>query len=300
MLVIAGYLITILSVFGGYCLSGGQLSVLIQPFEFLIITGAATGSFVVGNSMKVIKATIRSVISVLKGSSYTKKFYIELLSLYYELANKIKKDGVLSIESDVEDYKNSPLFSRYKLVLKEKIIMEFMCDHLRLIVTGRIDVHHLEGLLDEDIDTFQSEEELPIAAISKVADSLPAFGIVAAVMGVVITMKSISSPPEVLGEHIAKALVGTFLGVLIGYGFTGPIASVLETKLHATITVMQSVKVVLLASVHKLAPTIAVEFARKLLYSSDRPTGVELEAILKDVKSNKTEEASESSEVEPV
>ncbi len=287
MLVVFGYLIVVVSVFGGYYLAGGQLAVLFQPFEFLIIGGAAVGAFVVGNNKKIIKATLLSSLSTLKSANYSKKFYVELLSLFFELTNKIKKDGVISIEHDIEDYRKSELFNRYKLVVREHQIMEFMCDHLRLIVTGRVDVHHLEALIDEDIETFQSEHELPIAAISKVADSLPAFGIVAAVMGVVITMQSISGAPEVLGEHVAKALVGTFLGVLIGYGFTAPIASILETRLHATMTIIQSIKVMLLASTHNIAPAIAVEFARKLLYSSDRPSGNELEAILKEVRSGK-------------
>lgn len=287
MLVIVGYIIVVLSVFGGYMLSGGSLYALMQPFEFLIICGAAFGSFVVGNNMKVIKATFKAVLSTFKGSNYTKKFYIELLSMFFELTNKIRKDGILSIEGDIEDYKNSPLFSQYKLILKEAMIMEFICDHLRLIVTGKVDIMQLEPLMDQDIETFEAEAELPINAISKVADSLPAFGIVAAVMGVVITMQSIGGSPEVLGEHVAKALVGTFLGVLIGYGFTAPIAAILQNHLHATVVVLQSIKVVLLASVHNLAPSIAVEFSRKVLYSAERPSSTELESILKEIRSSK-------------
>ena len=202
------------------------------------------------------------------------------------LTNKIKKDGILSIESDIEDYKKSPLFNRYKLVIKEQRIMEFLCDHLRLIVTGRVDTMHLEQLMDEDIDTYEHEGELPITAISKLADSMPAFGIVAAVMGVVTTMQKINGPPEELGEHVAAALVGTFLGVLIGYGFTAPIASVLENRLRAEIIILQSIKLVLFASIHNLAPLIAVEFARKVLYSGERPTNNELEKILKELRSS--------------
>lgn len=287
MLVLTGYLVVLLSVFGGFMLSGGSLYALFQPFEFLIIAGAAIGSFLIANSPKVIKASIKSFFSIFKASNYTKKFYIELLSLYFELTNKIRKDGVLSIEPDVENYQQSALFSKYKLIQREHKVMEFLCDHLRLIVTGRVDIMHLEDLMDEDIETFHNEGELPIIAISKVADSLPAFGIVAAVMGVVITMSMIGAAPSVLGEHVARALVGTFLGVLIGYGFTAPIASILENRLHAVVTILQSVKVVLLASVHNLAPIIAVEFARKVLYSGERPTNSELEILLKEIRSNK-------------
>ncbi len=294
MLVITGYLIVLFSVFGGYSLSGGSLYALYQPYEFLIICGAALGTFIISNNPKVIKQTIKSAFSTLKGTNYSRKFYIELLSLFFELTNKIRKDGVLSIEADIENYKKSPLFSNYKLIQKEDKFMEFICDHLRLIVTGRVDVMHLGDLMDEDIETFEREGELPINAITKVADSMPAFGIVAAVMGVVSAMQMIGGSPEELGHHVAAALVGTFLGVLVGYGFTAPIAAILENRLQAMITVLQSVKVVLLASVHNLAPSIAVEFARKVLYSAERPTNSELEAILRDVRTNKKNSAAAS------
>lgn len=288
MLVIAGYLIILFSVFGGYLLSGGNMYALFQPYEFLIIGGAAFGSFVVANNTHVIKASFKSGFSIFKGVNYNRKFYIQLLSLYFELTNKIRKDGVLAIEEDVEKGAESQLFKKYPMVAKDKIIMEFFCDHLRLVITGRVDHNDLEVLMDQDIETYEHEGELPINAISKVADSLPAFGIVAAVMGVVITMQSIGGAPEQLGEHVARAMVGTFLGVLIGYGFTAPVAAVLSNRLQAEVTILQSIKVVLLASVHNLAPSISVEFARKLLYSSDRPSSVELEMILKDVRAGKT------------
>lgn len=284
MLVIVGYVIIILCVFGGYAASGGSLLALLQPFEFIIIVGAAVGSFVIGNSAKVIRESIKSVISITKGTNYTRDFYVELLSLFFVLTNKIKKDGVLSIENDVEDYANSPLFTQFPLIIEEERLMEFLCDHLRLIVTGRVNSMHLEELIDEDIETFEQEAELPIHAITKLSDSMPAFGIVAAVMGVVTTMQHIDGPPAELGKHVAAALVGTFLGVLIGYGFIGPIANILENRLRHRVIVFQAAKLVLLASVNNLAPSIAVEFARKVLYSSERPTSSELEQILKDVR----------------
>lgn len=287
MLVIIGYLVVLFSVFGGFYFSGGSLYALFQPFEFMIIGGAALGTFIISNNPKVIKATFRSAFSTLKGSNYSRLFYIELLSLFFELTNKIRKDGVVAIEQDIENPYESALFSNYPLIQKEHKFIEFMCDHLRLIITGRIDAMHLEVLMDEDIDTFEKEGELPINAITKVADSLPAFGIVAAVMGVVTTMQMIGGAPEELGAHVAKALVGTFLGVLIGYGFTAPIAAILENRLQSEVVILQSIKVVLLASVHNLAPTIAVEFARKVLYSTERPTSSELEVIVKDIRSGK-------------
>lgn len=301
MLVLFGYVIIIGSVLGGYLLSGGNIASLIQPYEFLIIAGAAFGSFVVSNNIKIIRQSFTESLSTLKKNSYSKKFYIQLLSLFYDITNKIKKDGVLAIESDIEDYQKSPVFSKYPEIIKEAILMEFICDHLRLIVTGRVEPAQLEELMDQDIETIEQEYELTINAISKTADSMPAFGIVAAVMGVVITMQSINGSPTVLGEHVAKALVGTFMGVLLGYGFVAPISSILANRLHGKIQVLQSVKIVLIASVHNLAPVIAVEFARKVLYSRERPSSREMEEVMKNIRSGGSkEETSEKSDAEAV
>ena len=288
MLVIIGYIVIILSVFGGFALAGGHLYALIQPIELLMIGGAAFGSFLIGNSVKIIKETIKAVFSTLKGIGYSRKYYVELLSLLFELVNKIKKDGVLSIEADIENPDESKIFTAYPLIKKDAQIMEFLSDYLLLIITGRVDIHQLENLMDQDIETFECEKEQPIQAINKVADSLPAFGIVAAVMGVVHTMESMGTlPPEALGGLIAKALVGTFLGVLLGYGFTGPLGVLLEHKLNASVKIMSAIKIVLLASVSNFSPSIAVEFGRKIIYSNERPHGKELEEIIKDIKQSK-------------
>lgn len=290
MLVIFGFLIITLSVFGGFVLSGGHLFALFQPYELMMIGGAAAGTFVISNNSKIIRATFSDILLTFKSYPFTKAFHIQLLSLFFELTNKIRKDGALSIESDVENYKESPLFGKYKLIQNDKKIMEFLCDNLRLIITGRVDISHLEIIMDIDIETYEVEAELPINAINKVADSMPAFGIVAAVMGIVHTMESIGIPPEQLGGLIARALVGTFLGVLLGYGFIAPIAYSLENRRLATIKVLQSIKIVLLASANNFAPTITVEMARKVLFSNIRPNSKELEEILKDIKSNKVED----------
>lgn len=287
MLVLLGVLIIVLSVFGGFAASGGHLLALFQPIELIMIGGAALGSFVIGNNTKIIKATIKAAFSILRGNRYNKKFYIELLSLMFELTNKIRKDGPLSIENDIENPSESQLFGKYPLVQGDDRVMEFLCDHLRLIITGRVNITHLEVIMDTDIESFESEAEIPINAINKVADSLPAFGIVAAVMGVVHTMESIGIPPAMLGALIARALVGTFLGVLLGYGFIAPIAGALDNRRQATLKVLQAVKVVLLASASNFAPSISVELARKVLYSDTRPNSRELEEILKEIKSSK-------------
>lgn len=285
MLVIGGYIVILLSVFGGFALAGGHLYALMQPIELLMIGGAAFGSFMIGNSIKIIKETFKAVFSTLKGINYSRKFYVELLSLLFVIVNKIKKEGVLSIENDIENPNESQIFLAYPLVKKEAPIMEFLSDYLLLIITGRVDVHQLENLIDQDLETFECEKEQPIHAINKIADGLPAFGIVAAVMGVVHTMESMGSlPPEALGGLIAKALVGTFLGVLLGYGFVAPLGVLLEHKLNASIKVLTAIKVVLLASVANYSPSIAVEFGRKIIYSNERPHGKELEVIIKDIK----------------
>lgn len=289
MLVIVGYLVVIFSVFGGFALSGGHLYGMFQPLELLIIGGAAVGSFLVGNSIKIIKETFYALLSTLKGVNYSKKFYVELLSLLFEVVNKIKKDGVLSIEADLDTPDASKIFNAYPLVKKEAHIMEFLSDYLRLIITGRVNLHQLEDLMEQDIETFECEQEQPIHAINKVSDALPAFGIVAAVMGVVHTMESMGTiPPEALGALIAKALVGTFLGVLLSYGFSAPLASLLEHKLNASIKVMNAIKIVLLASVSNFAPSMALEFGRKIIYAKERPNVQELDVLLKNIKQNST------------
>lgn len=288
MLVIGGYCIILLSVFGGYALAGGHLYALFQPIELLMIGGAAMGAFFVGNSFKIIKETFKAIFSTLKGINYSRKFYIELLSLLFEVVSKMKKDGALSLEADIENPNESKIFTAYPLVKKEAEFMEFLSDYLLLIITGRINIHQLEDLIDQDIETFECEKEQPIHAISKIADGLPAFGIVAAVMGVVHTMESMGSmPPEALGALIAKAMVGTFLGVLLGYGFVAPLGVLLEHKLNASIKILNAIKIVLLASVSNYSPSIAVEFGRKIIYSNERPHGKDLEAIIKDIKQNK-------------
>jgi chemotaxis protein MotA len=285
MLVIIGYLIVLLTVFGGFALSGGHLLALMQPIELLMIGGAAFGSFVVANSLNTITTTFKTVFSTIRGFGYEKKFYIQLLSILFEISNKMKKDGPLSIEAEIDNYRESELVKAYPLVKREADIMEFLCDYLRIIITGRVGTHLLESLMDQDIDSFICEKEQCINAINKVADSLPAFGIVAAVMGVVHTMESMSGvAPEALGALIAKAMVGTFLGVLLGYGFIAPIGALLEQQLKAMEKSLHAIKIVLIAVANNLPPSIAVEFGRKILYSKERPDGKALEEIVRLLK----------------
>lgn len=285
MLVIVGYIVVMASVFGGFAMAGGHLAVLFQPLELLMIGGAALGATFVGNNNKSLKATLKAFPSLFKGSRYTKALYMELMSLLFELLSKVRKEGLMSIEGDVEKPEESPIFSKYPGVLADHHIVEFMTDYLRLMVSGNMDAFQIENLMDNEIETHHHEGEVPAHVIAKLGDGLPAFGIVAAVMGVVHTMESVGIPPAELGILIAHALVGTFLGILLAYGFVGPLASLLEQKLHESSKMFQCVKVTLLASLNGYAPALAVEFGRKVLFSTERPSFSELEDHVKQAKS---------------
>ncbi len=281
MLVIVGYLIVIFSVFGGFALAGGHLAALWQPVELLMIGGAGLGAFFVGNSVKSIKATLKALPSVIKGAKYNKDSYMELMALLYELLAKVRKEGLMSIEGDVEKPEESPIFSKYPKVLADHHVVVFLTDYLRIMVSGNLNSMEIENLMDVEIETHHHEEMVPSHVIAKVGDGLPAFGIVAAVMGVVHTMGSVGIPPAELGMLIAAALVGTFLGILLAYGFVGPVASLLEQKAEESAKMFQTIKVTLLANLNGYAPVMAVEFGRKVLNSTERPSFSELEEHVK-------------------
>jgi chemotaxis protein MotA len=285
LLVILGYIVVIASVFGGFALAGGHLASLLQPVELLMIGGAASGAFLVGNNGKAIKATFKAFPTLFKGSKYTKALYLELMLLLFDVLSKVRKEGLMSIEGDIDRPEESPLFSKYPGVLSDHHIVEFMTDYLRLMVSGNMDAFQIENLMDNEIETHHHEGEVPVHCIAKMGDAMPAFGIVAAVMGVVHTMASVGIPPAELGILIANALVGTFLGILLAYGFVGPLSSLLEQKLQESSKMFQCVKVTLLASLNGYAPALAVEFGRKVLFSTERPTFIELEDHIKQSKS---------------
>jgi chemotaxis protein MotA len=284
MLVIVGYLIVLGSVFGGFAIAGGHLSALLQPVELLMIGGGAFGAFAVGNSSKVLKATLRALPTLLKSSHFTKARYMALMGLLFDILTKVRKEGLMSIERDVEAPGGSALFNRFPELLADHHLIEFLGDYLRLMVSGNLNPIEIENLMDNEIETHHHEASIPSHAIAKVGDGLPAFGIVAAVMGVVHTMASVGLPPSELGQMIANALVGTFLGILLAYGFVGPLAGLAEQKVDEATKELQCVKVTLLASLNGYAPPLAIEFGRKVLYSTERPTFIELE---EHVKKNK-------------
>jgi chemotaxis protein MotA len=281
MLVIVGYIVVAASVFGGFALAGGHMGALFQPLELLMIGGGAGGAFFVGNNSKAIKATLKDLPTVFKGSKYNKESYMELMALLYELLGKVRKEGLMSIEGDVENPEESPIFTKYPKVLADHHVVEFMTDYLRIMVSGNLNAMEIENLMDIEIETHHHEALISSHAIAKVGDGMPAFGIVAAVMGVVHTMESVGIPPAELGILIAHALVGTFLGILLAYGFVGPLASLLEQKAEENGKMFHAVKVVLLANLNGYAPAMAVEFGRKVLNSTERPGFAELEEHVK-------------------
>lgn len=284
MFVIVGYVVVLGAVFGGFVMAGGHVASLFQPVELIMIGGSALGAFFVANTPKTVKATLKALPSLLKGSKFTKALYIDLLSMLYEILAKVRKEGLMSIESDVENPEASPIFSKYPGIQHDHHAMEFLTDYMRLMVGGNLNAFEIENLMDNEIETHHHEGEVPIHALAKLADGLPAFGIVAAVMGVVHTMESVGIPPAELGKLIAAALVGTFLGILLSYGFVAPLTSLLEQKLHESTKMFQCMKVTLLASMNGYAPQVAVEFGRKVLYSTERPGFSELEEEVKQRK----------------
>jgi chemotaxis protein MotA len=284
MFILIGWVVALGAVFGGFVLAGGHLAALFQPLELLMIGGAALGAFVAANPLKSLKAVGAGLGAIFKGSRYTKDLYMQLMALLYEILMKVRKEGFLSIERDIEQPESSPLFSKFPGVLADHHAVHFITDYLRLMASGNLNALEIEALMDSEIDTHHHEAEVPAHAVQKIADGLPAFGIVAAVMGVVHTMESLHLPPEELGLLIAHALVGTFLGILLSYGVVAPLASMLEVRAAEGTKLLQTIKVTLLASLQGYAPALAVEFGRKVLYSTERPNFAELEAHVKQKK----------------
>jgi len=277
MLVIAGGVIVMVCVLGGYVALGGKLMVLFQPFEVVIICGAAFGAYLISNPKEVVFKSFSAVLSTIKGSKYNKESYLELLSLQYSLYKLGRTKGPLALEQHLENPAESEVFQAFPKIANDHHAMTFITDYLRLLTLGTDNPHELEALIDEEIETHHHEQAKISGAIQEVADALPALGIVAAVLGVIKTMGSITEPPEVLGKLIGGALVGTFLGVLLAYGFVGPMAAALKALYDSETKYYQCIKSGLVAYLQGYAPAVCVEFARKSLYSSVRPTFFEVE-----------------------
>ncbi|MGM0857982.1 MAG: flagellar motor stator protein MotA [Pseudomonadota bacterium] len=284
MLILLGYIVVLLSVFGGYVLAGGSMGPLFQPLELLMIGGAGVGAFLASNNGKAIKATFKIMPKLKRTKKYNKTMYMELMALQYKLLSKIRREGMLGIERDIDNPQESPLFQEHPTVLADPHIMNFLTDYLRLMVSGGMEPMEIDELMLHEIEAFEQEAHIPVDAIAKVGDAMPAFGIVAAVMGVVKALTYADAGPEQMGEMIAHALVGTFLGILLGYGFISPVSSTIERQAKEAEKMLQCIRVTLLASLHGYAPQLAVEFGRKALHSTERPTFNELEDYVRDAK----------------
>jgi chemotaxis protein MotA len=285
VLAIVGSIVVLGSVLGGFVMEGASLLLLWHPLEVLIICGAALGAFLISNPMKVVKQAFVGALGLVKGGKYGKAEYVELLKLIYEILVMMRKEGVLALERHIEDVNKSEIFKKYPKILADHHMMEFITDCLRLISGGNLDPHELESLLEYELDTHHKEAAEPAHAVQKVSDALPGFGIVAAVLGIVSTMAQIDGASTTeIGHKVGAALVGTFLGILVAYGFVGPIAAAMEHKIHEEGKAFDVVKMALVASVRGYPPPVAVEFARKLLFSSVRPSFQDLEATLRGKK----------------
>lgn len=277
MRLIIGIAMVLVSVFGGYAAMGAHLEVLFQPFEAVIILGAATGAFIIGNPPAVLKSVGGLLGTLFRGPRYDKAAYLELLGLQYTLFKLAKSKGNLALEAHVENPADSSMFNQFPRFSADKHSVEFMCDYLRMITLGTENAHELEALMDEELETHHQERERIVSAVQALADGTPALGIVAAVLGVIKTMGSIDQPPEVLGHLIGGALVGTFLGVFVAYGFFAPMAQSLRNIYEAESKYYLSMKAGLLAHMAGYAPAVSIEFARKALMSEVRPTFIEVE-----------------------
>jgi len=277
MRLLVGILIVVGSVMGGYAGVGGHFQVLWQPFEFIIILGAAIGAFVIGNTGPVIKGTLRALGTLFKGPKYNKAAYVELLGMQFTLFKLVQSKGILALEQHIENPRESALFNRFPTFANNHHAVEFVCDYLRMVTLGSNNVHEMEALMDEELETHHQEQHRIVSAMQALADGTPALGIVAAVLGVIHTMGAISEPPEVLGHMIGGALVGTFFGVFVAYGFFAPFAQSLNNIYQAEAKYFLSLKVGLLAHISGQVPVMAIEFARKALLSEDRPTFAEVD-----------------------
>lgn len=280
MFLIIGYVVILAAALGTYSIHGSLLALWV-PAEYAAIIGLAIGYFVASNDMKLVKSTLAAVAGALKGSKFNKAFYIDALAMLFEVLGKVRKEGLMSIEGDVENPESSPIFSKYPNLLHDHHVMEFTTDYLRMMVGGNLNTVEIESLMDVELEIHHHEVAEPGHAVSSLAGATPAFGIVVAVMGVVNVMGSVGSPPAVLGKMIGGALVGTFLGILIAYGFVEPVGKLIEQKANESSTIYKCIKMVLLASMSGYAPQVAIEFGRKTLGSGVRPTFAELEDELK-------------------
>lgn len=284
MFIIIGIVIVLGCVIGGFLMINGPLGVLVQPSEYVVIGGAALGATIAANPIKFLMLVTKKLPAALKGSPYSKKTYIELLQVQYDIYVNTKKGGVLSIEEDVNQPFSSSIFTKYPSFVANHHAVDFFCDGLKMLVNGACQPEELEILLETELETHHEENAITPALLQRVSDAMPGLGIVAAVLGIVVTMQHLDGPPEELGHHVGAALVGTFLGLLLSYGIISPVATNLENLAHEEAHYFACIKAGLIAFANGSAPLTAIEFARKTIFSFDRPSSAEIEPILKEIK----------------
>ncbi|MCC6649863.1 MAG: flagellar motor stator protein MotA [Candidatus Eisenbacteria bacterium] len=284
MLTIVGLVVVIGSVLGGFMIAGGNPAALVQISEIVSIVGTSVGTILASTPAPVLKATAAKLQCVIKPTPFNKKLYLDSLKLLYELFQMARKDGLVAIEGHIEKPKESSLFKKYPAVLHEHHAMDFLCDSLRLVLVGSVPPHDLEGLMDSEIDTHHEAEAKTVGVLQKVGDALPGIGIVAAVAGIIVTMGAIAGPIEAIGHHVGAALTGTFMGVLFAYGFINPLATSMEHVNSGEARYYHFLKAAVVSFAKGFSPIVAAEFARRAIFSDDRPTFAEMEAAVKPQK----------------
>ncbi len=277
MFSIIGILIVFGAVIGGFLMEKGPLPVLIQPSELVIIGGAAIGTLLVANPLHILKKIVSDLMRVIAGSKFSKQRYLDTMKMMFLLFNKARKEGLVAIESDVEEPEKSPLFSKYPAFLKDHHIRDFVCDTMRMAITGGASTFDVDQMMELDMDVHHAGATQPVSALTTVADALPGLGIVAAVLGVVVTMSALGGPPEEIGHKVAAALVGTFLGILLCYGVVGPLASNLTKLIDDEHAYYHVLRVVMLSFIKGMSPILAVEMARRAIPGHLRPSFQEVE-----------------------
>jgi chemotaxis protein MotA len=282
MFSIGGILLVFACVIAGYLMEKGKIGVLIQPAELIIIGGAAIGTVLTANPMHILKKIVAGLMGVIKGSPFPKKRYVDTLKMMFDLLAKSRKEGAIAIEGDVEDPEKSPIFSRYPAFIKDHHARDFVCDTMRMAITGGVGAFDVDQMMELDMEVHHLTANQPSQALNSMADALPGLGIVAAVLGVVVTMGSLGGPPEEIGHKVAAALVGTFLGILLCYGMVGPLASNMSKIVDEEHSYYHVLRVVMLAFIKGTAPIMAVEMGRRAIPGHARPSFAEVEKACRE------------------
>lgn len=282
MIAIAGIFVVFAAVITGFLMDKGHLLVLAQPSELLIIAGAAAGTLLVANPLRILKSIAAGLAGILKGSPFTRERYLETLKMMFQFFNKVRKEGLLAVEMDVEKPEESAIFKEYPAFLADHHVLAFVCDTLRTAITGGVEPFDMDQMMELDMEVHHHASLQPVDALTTVADSLPGFGIVAAVLGVVVTMGALGGPPEEIGKKVAAALVGTFLGILMCYGAIGPLASNLRKTVDEENEYLHVLRVLMLSFLKGAAPMIAIEMARRAIPAYVRPSFDEMEKNCKN------------------